>query len=1042
MVVQDWKKVDAAEFKAVGIPESSDGKVWGTTLPGDFVPYAAWILKPDGSRERVPLARWPNWEVEHPYNHFTQWFRVERIKHEFPRTTIFAPKVLKDPDPKAFEGAIIWSEHQVTSGEFSITGLFPSAAHEYDPEAGSLKVSLTHGNRHPREGSPFFLENLPRFLDTDGEWTFVPEGRRLYARLPGDIDPASTVFEVAKHQVILDIKNQSNIEVSGLTFVGGNSMELKQAAPENFTSPANFTQMAAIRLNGNTANLTFRNLMFQDTAGCGISNWIRTDDDFTQKILIADSDFNDIDCDGVVMQTTSAEANSPRGELTDIRVLRNSFQNIGMRSSTNQGGRGVHFHDLKVGEIAGNVMDTITAQGINVVGGRGSHMPLIRIQIYGNQVSKALMSKQDFGNIEFWGHGPAYVYNNIASDPIGFNATTNTYVKNEAFYFDHGIKGYLFNNIGWSKEWPEAWGGVLGTTFFKEVRNRFNQAFHNTAYNFRQMQNMEGVSGDQQHYLSNLFIQNSEDVSYFAHWGLDDTAELAYARNVLAGNYKAIYARWRGSTYETLEDFHAHIAGLDNQISTDLPAVFTDESPVIDVEARDFRLTDTSAAIDRGVRVFVPWSLYANVGEWFFRHHPRDPNTVLSYDLYAQEMFEFASYRIDSNIPGNELVGEGFSSQDYEKGILEDWNLGALSFDGKKILRLPQERLLQDIKTQRGKEEVITPGAERRTVRMQDNSFLIETVMRVEQGKSGGTIAGKMGATAGYALQLDSLGRPLVTLKADEKVYAVSGSMPVNDGRWHHVLAEVDRQSGKIVLYVNGIEETGETVGDALDASASLDNEEDFEVGRGFHGALDYLRVSRGTLVDAKTTIEELMSWQFNGPHFRDFAGRAPTGTVRDAGALEHPTVSGLQQINYTPRPPRLVGDLAPFNESEFQEGANRIVKSFNWGSVSLPKEGLPGQRAPIQVVFGVETIDRSGMHLHVELIAVEGANRTGKFAEGKPLPITQGATSPYTTSLTIPERPGLTEVVAVIFVQGRERGDRPISVEVSFPVANESSNP
>ena len=47
------------------------------------------------------------------------------------------------------------------------------------------------------------------------------------------------------------------------------------------------------------------------------------------------------------------------------------------------------------------------------------------------------------------------------------------------------------------------------------------------------------------------------------------------------------------------------------------------------------------------------------------------------------------------------------------------------------------------------------------------------------------------------------------------------------------------------------------------------------------------MRIVLGTMVDAKMTIEELYAWQFDGPFLRDFAGRAPTGAGRDAGAIE-----------------------------------------------------------------------------------------------------------------------------------------------------------
>jgi hypothetical protein len=57
--------------------------------------------------------------------------------------------------------------------------------------------------------------------------------------------------------------------------------------------------------------------------------------------------------------------------------------------------------------------------------------------------------------------------------------------------------------------------------------------------------------------------------------------------------------------------------------------------------------------------------------------------------------------------------------------------------------------------------------------------------------------------------------------------------------------------------------------------------------GRCLAGTLDFLRIALGTLTDAKTTIEELYAWEFDGPFLRDFVGRAPAGARRDAGAIE-----------------------------------------------------------------------------------------------------------------------------------------------------------
>ena len=76
-------------------------------------------------------------------------------------------------------------------------------------------------------------------------------------------------------------------------------------------------------------------------------------------------------------------------------------------------------------------------------------------------------------------------------------------------------------------------------------------------------------------------------------------------------------------------------------------------------------------------------------------------------------------------------------------------------------------------------------------------------------------------------------------------------------------------------------------------APGSLANGADFYVGGTpaggcLNGAIDYARVSLGSLADARTTIGELYAWQFNGPFLRDFAGNPVNGKRRDAGALEY----------------------------------------------------------------------------------------------------------------------------------------------------------
>jgi hypothetical protein len=102
------------------------------------------------------------------------------------------------------------------------------------------------------------------------------------------------------------------------------------------------------------------------------------------------------------------------------------------------------------------------------------------------------------------------------------------------------------------------------------------------------------------------------------------------------------------------------------------------------------------------------------------------------------------------------------------------------------------------------------------------------------------------------------------------------------------MVAECDRGSRTLVLYVNG-KKNCEARG--ISSSESLANPSDLYVGGTpegdcFHGTFEFLRISLGTLADAKTDIDELFAWQFDGPFLYDFAGNRPRGK-RDAGALE-----------------------------------------------------------------------------------------------------------------------------------------------------------
>ncbi len=153
-------------------------------------------------------------------------------------------------------------------------------------------------------------------------------------------------------------------------------------------------------------------------------------------------------------------------------------------------------------------------------------------------------------------------------------------------------------------------------------------------------------------------------------------------------------------------------------------------------------------------------------------------------------------------------------------------------------------------------------------------------------GHTGGVLMEKMKGN-GYSLTVGDAGKLSFNVNGKSALATAASEVNVNDGQWHHAVVEADRRARTLTVYVDG-KKAGSAEG--VDGSVSLANEGDVYVGgtpegRYLDGALDFLRIAQGTLSDADTTIEELYAWEFDGPQYRDFTGRKPTG-VRNAGAI------------------------------------------------------------------------------------------------------------------------------------------------------------
>src|SRR5207237_1250454 len=133
------------------------------------------------------------------------------------------------------------------------------------------------------------------------------------------------------------------------------------------------------------------------------------------------------------------------------------------------------------------------------------------------------------------------------------------------------------------------------------------------------------------------------------------------------------------------------------------------------------------------------------------------------------------------------------------------------------------------------------------------SSFVIEIVFQTAPGQSQRVLLQKR-ADAGYDLELDAKGTvTLSTTSAGDTARLASHGL-VNDGKWHHLLAEADRKTATFTIYLDG---KRDATGPGLGVDASLANEGDLYVGgtpngRYFNGAIDFLRIARGTLNDSK----------------------------------------------------------------------------------------------------------------------------------------------------------------------------------------------
>ena len=885
--VTGWKKgTDRKD-----IPEAD--KVWWVDVA--FQPRNVWEVSKTGI-ERIPLARIPHWKVSDSNDVMSEWWSWEQpewwtgkwhINFGGHRAHMGIDTKHLDKAAEYYVGATVRTEFAVVMGT-----PYPAQVEGFDAAKKGLVFQgiWTGDSENIWTGNRYYLEDKPQFLEVPGEfWAERKDGgARVYLRLPGDRDPNTATLELGHYCNLIESKGLSDVAISALTFRWTNThWDLWQPGWGHPDVPN-----AAIRVLGSSDGLRVANCRFEHVAQALRLEAVKPEEKFGH---FAFTDNDVVELDHGCMEVKC-------GSRGDVEVLRNKLHVIGKRPFRQNWGHAICIEFPETMQLAGNILDRCYGSGIFVFGGKGGgdtrDVANSRSLIHDNRVVDSLLSANDWGGIETWQCGPHYVYNNISGNAVGYwNCTYKHEKKGSAclgfnYYFDGSFDNSVFNNVAWGGTSDRTSKFFSGAAFYEAVPTVQNTFFNNTAAHFVLGSNWS-PSGGRHMMLGNLLIDISGPVFQWGQLKEDKgPAPAAYPLETTALS-KNIFANCGGgpafATFEASGKGYADFAATQSgyaahkPLAADVGSVST-TVPVKDADkTHDFHPVAGSAAVDGGVKVFVPWGVGRTVGEWHFRRNNSDPTVLLDDHWYPTSYFVMRETYFET--PVWPLKGINIAAKDYVAGPLEDWTDSALVFNGTdQYAVLANDALSKPFDYMHDKKKMTAQPKDLTTPNFDTQNMLIEMYVQPKAGQDACAIVSKL-AENGYRLALNKAGGVTLTLSSGAAKSELASGAKIADGKWHHVLAEVDRAAGTATIYTDGQKTAAGKV--TLDTAASLSNTADFVVGKGYAGGIEYLRVARGTLADSHTTIEELYDWEFDGPFLRDFAGNAPAGKHRSAGAFE-----------------------------------------------------------------------------------------------------------------------------------------------------------
>jgi len=596
-----------------------------------------------------------------------------------------------------------------------------------------------------KQGFPWEYKWLPTDTKTPG---------RLFIRLPEDANPNDERVEIAVRTQGLRIFDQNHIEVSGLTFSRFNV----PYRPQNPNLPGweaydhltqldleTFAEPSAIMLGGNTSNIRVANNRFYHVPAVVKGTPWRAPNIAANQVFpnlsggafdsfgefeISDNDIENVDHEGINLRGRTLRGVTLPGTPTlgRVSIMRNRLHHISQRPERSKNSPAIFIGGGNtLAEIAGNEMIDCFGMGIYTSGGKSGGdertIPLIRFLIYNNRADYVMTSANDWGQIAHWQGGPGYIFNNAASNAPGYRnhefrdwdkeGKLPTYIANAMPYYGDGTyKSYWFNNLAWS-DYNAKTSKYRTQAAFHFVLGFQNYIFNNSTWNTNT--GAKGSVGNRGGFLGNIFAHtnsnmiNSKSSGNISVAGGGEAAvalnagtitTVAYTQNLLADTLGVSepveigVAKRQRSQSLSLEEFNPIVADV---------GVLVEQEPYRDIDQRDFRpVKDVTDAVS-GVRLFVPWGLYATVGEWQFRHNANvDPRIIFGEHFYMTD--EYVQRDMYYEVPRGDLIAPHASAGSFVPGPLTNWvENGAMQFNGEDAFAmLSHERLTESYEISSG----------------------------------------------------------------------------------------------------------------------------------------------------------------------------------------------------------------------------------------------------------------------------------------------------------------------------------------------------